>query len=145
MAPWKQILVGVDGSPATRTALEWAGDEAVLHGSEIVALTAYLAPPPPSTGTVSVHEAQSSTEAASKAAQQLLMETVMEVLGDDPPVLVQPRVKEGNAAKLLIDLSEEVDVVVVGSRGRGGFAGLLLGSVSQNVAAHAKCTVVLAR
>jgi nucleotide-binding universal stress UspA family protein len=146
MAPWKQILVGVDGSPASRKALEWASDEAVRHGSEIVALTAYLAlPPPPSTGTVSVHEAQSASEAASKAAQQLLMETVMEVLGDDPPVLVRSRVKEGNAAKLLIDLSEEVDVVVVGSRGRGGFAGLLLGSVSQNVAAHAKCTVVLAR
>jgi len=146
MAPWKQILVGVDGSPASRKALEWASDEAVKHGSEIVALTAYLAlPPPPSTGTVSVHEAQSASEAASKAAQQLLMETVRDVLGDDPPVLVQPRVKEGNAAKLLIDLSEEADVVVIGSRGRGGFLGLLLGSVSQNVAAHAKCTVVVAR
>ena len=146
MAPWKQILVGVDGSPASRTALRWAGDEAVRHGSEIVALTAYLAPPPPpSTGTISVHEAQSASEAASKAAQQLLMETVKDVLGEDPPVLVQPRIKEGNAAKLLIDLSEEADVVVVGSRGRGGFVGLLLGSVSQNVAAHAKCTVVVAR
>jgi nucleotide-binding universal stress UspA family protein len=146
MAPWKRILVGVDVSPASRTALEWAGDEAVRHGSEIVALTAYLAPPPPpSTGTVSVHEAQSTSEAASKAAQQLLMETVKDVLGEDPPVLVQPRIKEGNAAKLLIDLSEEADVVVVGSRGRGGFVGLLLGSVSQNVAAHAKCTVVVAR
>jgi nucleotide-binding universal stress UspA family protein len=96
-------------------------------------------------GTVSVQEAQSASEAASKTAEQLLMETVRDVLGDDPPVLVQPRVKEGNAAKLLIDLSEEADVVVVGSRGRGGFAGLLLGSVSQNVAAHAKCTVVVAR
>jgi nucleotide-binding universal stress UspA family protein len=58
---------------------------------------------------------------------------------------VQPRIKEGNVAKLLIDLSEEADVVVVGSRGRGGFVGLLLGSVSQKVAAHAKCTVVVAR
>jgi nucleotide-binding universal stress UspA family protein len=54
-------------------------------------------------------------------------------------------VKEGNAAKLLIDLSGEADVLVVGSRGRGGFAGMLLGSVSQNVAAHARCTVVVAR
>src|SRR5215208_6568725 len=98
MAPWKRILVGVDGSPASRKALEWAGDEAVRHGSEIVALTAYLAPPPPpSTGTISVHEAQSASEAASKAAQQLLMETVKDVLGEDPPVLVQPRIKEGNA------------------------------------------------
>ena len=58
---------------------------------------------------------------------------------------MQPRVREGNAAKLLVDLSEEADVVVIGSRGRGGFVGLLLGSVSQNVAAHAKCTVVVAR
>jgi nucleotide-binding universal stress UspA family protein len=89
--------------------------------------------------------AQSTSEAASKAAQQLLMETVKDVLGEDPPVLVQPRIKEGNVAKLLIDLSEEADVVVVGSRGRGGFVGLLLGSVSQKVAAHAKCTVVVAR
>ena len=92
-----------------------------------------------------MHEAQSSTEAASKAAEQLLTDTVRDVLGEDPPVLVQPRVREGNTAKLLIDLSEEADVVVIGSRGRGGFVGLLLGSVSQNVAAHAKCTVVVAR
>jgi nucleotide-binding universal stress UspA family protein len=146
MALWKQILVGVDGSPASRKALEWASDEAVRHGSELVLLTAYLALPPPlGFGTVSVHEVQSASEAASKAAEQLLMETIRDVLGEDPPVLVHPRVKEGNAAKLLIDLSEDADVVVVGSRGYGGFAGLLLGSVSQNVAAHAKCTVVVAR
>ena len=146
MARWKQILVGVDGSPASRKALEWASDEAVRHGSELVLLTAYLAPPPPpSSGTVSVHEAVSSSEAAGEAAKRLLMETIRDVLGEDPPVLVHPRVKEGNAAKLLIDLSEDADVVVVGSRGYGGFAGLLLGSVSQNVAAHAKCTVVVAR
>ena len=56
-----------------------------------------------------------------------------------------PQVKEGNAAKLLIDLSEDADVLVVGSRGHGGFAGMLLGSVSQHVAAYAKCTVVVAR
>jgi nucleotide-binding universal stress UspA family protein len=85
MAPWKQILVGVDGSPASRKALEWAGDEAVRHGSEIVALTAYQAPSPPlSFGTVSVHEAQSAGEAASKSAEQLLLETIRDVLGEDP-------------------------------------------------------------
>ena len=52
----------------------------------------------------------------SKSAEQLLLETVREVLGEDPPVLVQPRIKEGNAAKLLIDLSEEADVLVVVAR-----------------------------
>lgn len=150
MARWKMILVGVDGSPASRKALEWAGDEAVRHKSELVLLTAYLAPPPPpSSGgispTVSPHEAAGSEEATRDTAKRLLMDAIRDVLGEDPPVVVHPRVIEGNAAKLLIDLSEDADVLVVGSRGYGGFAGLLLGSVSQNVAAHAKCTVVVVR
>ena len=73
------------------------------------------------------------------------METIRDVLGEDPPVLVQPQVKEGSAAKVLIDLSEEADLLVVGACGHGGFAGMLLGSVSQHVVAHAKCTVVVVR
>ena len=146
MGRWKQIVVGVDGSPASRTALEWARDEAVRHGSELVVLTAYLAPPPPpSSGTVAFQGAINSSEVASEEAKQLLMETIRDVLGEDPPVRVQPRVKQGNAAKLLTDLSEDADLLVVGSRGHGGFAGMLLGSVSQHVAAYAKCTVVVAR
>ncbi len=146
MGRWKQIVVGVDGSPASRKALEWASDEAVHHGSELVALMAYLVPPPPpSSGTVAFQAAINSSEAANEAAKQLLMDTIRDVLGEDPPVLVHPRVKEGNAAKLLIDLSEEDDLLVVGSRGHGGFAGMLLGSVSQHVAAHAKCTVAVVR
>jgi len=150
MAQWKKVLVGVDGSPESRKALEWASDEAVRHKSEMTLLTAYLAPPPPpSSGTisptVSPHEATGAEEAAREAARRLLMDAIRDVLGEDPPVVVHPRVQEGNAGKLLIDLSEDADVLVVGSRGHGGFAGLLLGSVSQNVAAHAKCTVVVVR
>ena len=148
MAQWKRILVGVDGSPESRKALEWAGDEAVRHGSELVVLTAWsgtLPPPPAPSGTFSVQGATRTREAAREAAEGALMEMIRDVLGEDPTVLVRPRVIEGNASKLLIDLSGDADLLVVGSRGYGGFADLLLGSVSQNAVAHAKCTVVVVR
>ena len=84
MGQWDKILVGVDGSPASRKALGWASDEAVRHGSELVLLTAYLAPPPPpSSGTLSPHEATRSSEAANETAKALLMEAVREVIGED--------------------------------------------------------------
>jgi nucleotide-binding universal stress UspA family protein len=144
MRQWKRIAVGVDGSPASRAALEWAGDEAVRHGSELVVLTAWLPVPPPLAGTSSTLPTHGVTDAGETAKEQL-MEAIWHVLGEEPPVLVQPQVKEGSAAKLLIDLSEDADLLVVGSSGHGGFAGMLLGSVSQHVAAHAKCTVVVVR
>jgi nucleotide-binding universal stress UspA family protein len=144
MRQWKRIVVGVDGSPASRTALEWAGDEAVRHGSELVVLTAWLPVPPPLAGTSSTLPTHGLTDAG-ETAKQLLMAAIRDVLGEDPPVLVQPQVKEGSAAKLLIDFSEDADLLVVGSSGHGGFAGMLLGSVSQHVTAHAKCTVVVVR
>ena len=62
------------------------------------------------------------------------------MLGEDPPVLVQPRVKQG-PAKVLIEESADADLLVVGTRGHGGFRGLVLGSVSQHVAAYAHCPV----
>ena len=66
-------------------------------------------------------------------------------LGEDPPVPVQPLVKQGNAAQVLIKQSADADLLVVGTRGRGGFRGLVLGSVSQHVAAYAKCPVTVVR
>jgi nucleotide-binding universal stress UspA family protein len=144
MRQWKRIVVGVDGSPASRAVLEWAGDEAVRHGSELVVLTAWLPVPPPLAGTSSTLPTHGVTD-ASETAKEQLMAAIRDVLGEDPPVLVQPQVKEGSAAKLLIDLSEDADLLVVGARGHGAFAGMLLGSVSHHVAAHAKCTVVVVR
>jgi nucleotide-binding universal stress UspA family protein len=144
MRQWKRIVVGVDGSPASRTALEWAGDEAVNHGSDLVVLTAWLPIAPPLAGTSPTLPTHGVTHPGEVAKEQL-METIRDLLGEEPPVLVQPQVKEGNAAKLLIDLSEDADLVVVGAQGHGGFAGMLLGSVSQHIAAHAKCTVVVVR
>jgi nucleotide-binding universal stress UspA family protein len=62
-----------------------------------------------------------------------------------PPVKIQTSVEQGNAAKVLIERSKGADLIVVGSRGRDGFAGMLLGSVSQHVVAHAHCPVAVVR
>jgi len=74
-----------------------------------------------------------------------LIQVIKEELGEEPPVLVQPRVMQGRPAKVLIEESVNADLLVVGKRGHGGFAGLVLGSVSQHVAAYAKCPVAVVR
>jgi nucleotide-binding universal stress UspA family protein len=82
---------------------------------------------------------------ASQRTTDDLLRVIKEELGDEPPVLVQPRVKQGRPAKVLIDESVNADLLVVGKRGHGGFAGLVLGSVSQHVAAYAQCPVTVVR
>ena len=70
---------------------------------------------------------------------------IKEELGEAPPVSVKAHVRQGRPAKVLIDESEGADLLVVGHRGHGGFAGLVLGSVSQHVVAYAKCPVTVVR
>ena len=143
MAGWNTILVGMDGSPTSRAALRWAADEAEQHGAEVKAMMAWAPVLPP----VSVSGAAPRDIPAHprEVAADELVRTITDELGENPPVRVQPVVKEGNPAKVLIEASTDADLLVVGSRGYGGFAGLLLGSVSQQVAAHAECTVVVVR
>jgi nucleotide-binding universal stress UspA family protein len=74
-----------------------------------------------------------------------LLQIIKEELGEEPPVVVQPHVKQGRPAEVLINESTNADLLVVGTRGHGGFAGLVLGSVSQHVAAYAKCPVTVVR
>jgi nucleotide-binding universal stress UspA family protein len=143
MSTWKTIVVGVDGSPASRTALTWAALEAADHGADLVVVNAWEHTLPPPTGSVSVSE-KYVPEASQRTADELV-QVIKEVLGDNPPVLVQPRVKQGNAAEVLIEQSSDADLLVVGTRGHGGFRGLVLGSVSQHVAAYAKCPVAVVR
>ena len=68
-----------------------------------------------------------------------------ETLGDTPGIEVRTEVVDGSPAKALIDASQRADLLVVGTRGHGGFAGMLLGSVSQHVTAHAACAVTVVR
>jgi len=140
---WKTVLVGVDGSRSSRTALTWAAAEAEDHDADLVVLKAWepTLPAPMGLGSVPQDVATVTREAAIES----LVGVIKEELGETPPIVVQPRVERGNPAHALIEQSAEADLLVVGTRGHGGFAGLLLGSVSQHVAAYAKCPVAVVR
>jgi nucleotide-binding universal stress UspA family protein len=143
VSTWKTVLVGFDGSASSHKALTWAAAEAADHRADLVVLNVWEHTLLPPAGSVSVSE-RYVPDASQHTAEDLL-EHIKEVLGEDPPVLVQPRVKQGNPAKVLIEESADADLLVVGTRGHGGFRGLVLGSVSQHVAAHAKCSVTVVR
>jgi len=140
---WTTIVVGVDGSAGSRTALVWAAAEAADHGADLVVLNVWEHTLLPPAGSVSVSERFVPDE--SQRTAEDLLQVIREELGQEPPVFVQPRVKQGRPAKVLIEESEGADLLVVGKRGHGGFAGLVLGSVSQHVAAYAKCPVAVVR
>jgi nucleotide-binding universal stress UspA family protein len=137
----KIIVVGVDGSPGSRKALTWAAAEAVVHGAELVVLNVWEHTLMPPAGSVSVSE-RYVPDTSQRTAEDLV-QVIKEELGEEPPVRVQPQVKQGRPAKVLIEESANADLLVVGKRGHGGFAGLVLGSVSQHVAAYAKCPVTV--
>ena len=141
MSEWKTIVVGVDGSPSSRTALTWAAAEAADHGADLVVLNVWEHTLPPPSGSVSVSERY--VPDPSQRTTDDLLQVIKEELGEEPPVLVQARVKQGRPAKVLIEESASADLLVVGKRGHGGFAGLVLGSVSQHVAAYARCPVTV--
>ena len=143
MGGWKTIVVGVDGSAGSRKALTWAAAEAADHGSNLVVVNVWEHTLLPPAGSVSVSE-RYVPDPSQRTAEDLL-QVIKEELGDEPPVLVRPHVKQGRPAKVLIEESADADMLVVGERGHGGFVGLVLGSVSQHVTAYAKCPVTVVR
>ena len=128
MNTWKTVVVGIDGSPGSRKALTWAATEAAEHGAELVVLNVWEHTLPPPTGSVSVSE-HYVPESSQHTAEQLVAE-IKEVLGDNPPVVVQPSVKQGNPAKVLIEQAKGADLLVVGTHGGGMLRCLLRGSVA---------------
>lgn len=133
-----RITVGVDGSPESRAALLFALKEAQLRGTDVEVILAY-SPLPYLAGDVTLRHA----EASEIEADELLRKEVEPVAVAFPDVTVTTRAILGAAAENLIAAAEGADLLVVGSRGRGGFAGLLLGSVSQQCVHHAPCPVVV--
>ncbi len=138
----RSVVVGVDGSRGSSAALRWAADEARLRGARLKVVRAWHIP---SVSYGAYVVLPNDFEDWGKEAAAALEEQVATVLGEVPQVPVVREVREGPAAKAILDAAEGADLVVVGSRGRGGFSGLLLGSVSSQVAHHAHCPVVIVR
>jgi nucleotide-binding universal stress UspA family protein len=141
-----RIVVGVDGSETSRHALRWAAQEARLRGGELHVVHSWdVASPGAGVGMTPGRRASAAPEGAREAAQQLLADVLAEELGDDPPGHVRSSIGRGTAAGVLLEAAQGAAMLVVGSRGLGGFSGLLLGSVSTKMANHAPCPVVIVR
>ncbi len=162
-----RIVVGVDASPGALAALTWAAEEARLrlaslevvhayHGQALAAplyfpsqealpsaVTTVARPPQPEAAEAARDHAEFQA-AVHRQAEDLLERLLAEVSAAVKGVDVHPTVvQDRHPAEALVELSDDADLVVVGSRGRGGFSSLLLGSVSHAVVLHARCPVVV--
>ncbi|ELS50559.1 putative UspA domain-containing protein [Streptomyces viridochromogenes Tue57] len=145
-APAGPVLLAVDGSPAAHGAVEFAFAQASLHGTDLVALHAW------STHTERAYDGPGDPpfvtydEDRLRDEEQRVLAEALGGLGERyPDVTVHRRLVRGRIRHTLIEASADAGLVVVGARGRGGFTGLLLGSVSQALLHHAHCPVAVVR
>lgn len=136
-----RVVVGVDGSQSSKAALRWALEYAERTGAGVTAVFVWTYPAEFSYGLTPPGDAwHPDTD-----ARQALDAAVHEVVADQPPPDFETAVCEGHPAHVLVELSADAEILVVGSRGHGGFTGMLLGSVSEACAAHARCPVLIIR
>jgi nucleotide-binding universal stress UspA family protein len=136
----RRIVVGVDGSESSKAALRWAIRQAKLTDSTVDAVTAWRYPSTYGWAPVDDDVADLPGE-----AKNALTEALNELGGLYPEVPVRPLVTEGHAAEALLHAAKGADLLVVGSRGHGGFASAMLGSVSMYCVLHARCPVLVLR
>lgn len=136
-----EVLVGIDGSPIAFQALQWACRQAQRCGDRVrIVMTWTVA----ESGEDWSPSASVRPEAESRAGQ-ILERSRQSVADEFPDLAIEPSALEGSPASVLVELSRSVDLLVVGSRGLGGFRGLLLGSVSHQCVLHAHCPVTVVR
>ena len=143
--PDNRIVVGVEGSGGARAALRWAIKEARHRNASVDVVTAYsttYVPASPDFNYVPLDPIDLESE-VKRMQDSIIDEVLAEV--DVEGVEIRRRMVRGRAADTLIAESDNASMLVVGSRGRGGFRGLLLGSVSQQIAQHGSCPVVIVR
>ncbi|MEO5680742.1 MAG: universal stress protein [Acidimicrobiales bacterium] len=139
----ERIVVGVDGSDDGRRALQWAVREGGLRGALVEAIHVWHEPYMGANPMLT--PAYPDPEPFERAARSTLEREIASVDQSGLPQLVEPVVLRGTPAAALIDRANGADLVVVGTRGLGGFTGLLLGSVSHQLTHHAPCAVVIVR
>ena len=141
------IVVGVDGSHHSQRALIWAMRQAAQQQVPLTILAVRPDPVRPATGIYwglrTYPEDSHNPEVVRKAIEEIVEQARNEIGGTGPEVTVN--VVTGDPAEELISASRDADLVAVGSRGSGGFASLLMGSVSSKVTHHAACPVVVIR
>jgi len=140
-----RIVVGVDGSEESKAALRWAIDEARLRDATVEALFVwhyqmYVAGPALAIPQLPVEDVQRDA----RETLDRVVDGVLAELGGDR-IRVERAAVEGVPARELVEAARGAELLVVGSRGHGGFTGLLLGSVSQQCAQHAPCPIVIVR
>lgn len=133
----QRVIVGIDGSPQSKQALRWSAQVAAASGARLVAVAAWDYP------STYGWAAWPQDWDLARDTRKILDSTVDEVFAAHRPADLELSVKQGSAAAVLLDESKGALMLVVGSRGHGGFAGMLLGSVSAKVAEHADCPVLV--
>lgn len=136
-----RIVVGVDGSDPSKAALAWAIRQGTLTGATVEGVIAWELPVNYGTPAPLIPP---RTE-LEKVAREIITLAIADVSSPDEQVTIRGKVVEGNAPRVLLDASAGADLLVVGSRGHGGFVEALLGSVGQHCVHHATCPVVVVR
>jgi len=138
------IFVGVDGSTHSQAALDWAMREAGIRHRPLTVITVHEIAVSGWGGSLEFPADEVMREQERKAVQEAVDKTAAQ-LGDAAPPEITVQAVLGQPAPQLIEASTGADLLVVGSRGTGGFARLLMGSVSTQVAEHAQCPVTIVR
>ncbi|SEB96686.1 universal stress protein [Streptomyces sp. TLI_105] len=136
-----RVVVGVDGSPSSYAALRRAVRQALRSGATLDVVGVYDVPGATGWSAPPVDAAFVEEQAAKALSEEL--GSALSRIGEVPPL--EQHIVRGNPAEVLIEASARAELLVVGSRGRGGFTSLLLGSVGQQCAVHASCPVVIVR
>ena len=134
------IVVGVDGSACAKAALEFAVQEAALRGAQLRIVSAWELTALTDPGGFFPPEA---IDRLREQAQTSVRDALAWAAEHQPSLPTEGKVLGGQAAHVLLEEAEGASLIVVGNRGRGGFASLLLGSTSQQVVHHALCPVIV--